>query len=105
MKYWQTEQEYVINELSKIFAHTLRKLQEEQNKMIIHEEELHAEAVKRNGSSQHIIKAVVKLADNEKTITFMDVTGRALRMKTEDVIKVIYNAYLENNDRLKRGME
>ena len=73
--------------------------------MIIHEEELQAEAIRRNGRSQHIIKAVVKLCDNEKTITFMDVTGRTLRMKTEDVIKAIYNAYLENNDRLKRGMD
>lgn len=61
--------------------------------MIIHEEELYAEAVKRNGSSQHIIKAVVKLSDDERTITFMDVTGRALRMKTADVIAVIFNAY------------
>lgn len=60
--------------------------------MIVYEEELHAEAVKRNGSSQHIIKAVVKL-DDERTITFMDVTGRALRMKTADVIQVIFNAY------------
>ena len=63
--------------------------------MIIHEEELHAEAVKRNGSSQHIIKALVKLGDNERTITFMDVTGRALRMKTDDVIAVIFNAYCQ----------
>ena len=61
--------------------------------MIIHEEELHAEAVKRNGSSQHIIKALVKLGDDERTITFMDVTGRALRMKTADVIQVIFKAY------------
>ncbi|MBP5750904.1 MAG: hypothetical protein J6X24_08955 [Firmicutes bacterium] len=58
--------------------------------MIIHEEELNAEAVKRNGSSQHIIKAIVKLSDDERTITFMDVTGRALRMKTADVIQVIF---------------
>ena len=92
MKYSRTEQEFVINELTKIFAHTLYKLQEEQSKMVIYEEELHAEAVKRNGSSQHIIKAVVKLSDDEKTITFMDVTGRALRMKTDDVIGVIFNA-------------
>lgn len=63
--------------------------------MIIHEEELHAEAVKRNGSSQHIIKALVTLGDNERTITFKDVTGRALRMKTDDVIETIYNAYCE----------
>lgn len=61
--------------------------------MIIHEEELHAEVVKRNGSSQHIIKAVVKLSDDEKTITFMEVTGRTLRMKTDDVIGVIFSAY------------
>lgn len=61
--------------------------------MIIHEAELHAEAVKRNGSSQHIIKAVVKLSDDERTITFMDVTGRALRMKTADVISAIFDAY------------
>ena len=63
--------------------------------MIIYEEELHAEVVKRNGSSQHIIKAVVKQSDGERTITFMDVTGRALRMKTSDVIKVIFNSYLQ----------
>lgn len=93
MKYSRTEQEFVINELSKIFAHTLWKLQEEQKQMIIYEEELHAEAVKRNGSSQHIIKALVKLGDDERTITFMDVTGRALRMNTADVIQVIFNAY------------
>lgn len=61
--------------------------------MIIHEEELLAEAIKRNGSSQHIIKAVVKLGDDERTITFMDGTVRAFRMKTEDVIGVIFNAY------------
>ena len=61
--------------------------------MIIHVEELHAEVIKRNGSSQHIIKAVVKLSNDERTITFMDVTGRALKMKTADVIQVIFNAY------------
>lgn len=47
--------------------------------MIIYEEELQAEAIRRNGSSQHIIKVIVKLSDEERTITFMDVTGRALK--------------------------
>ena len=60
--------------------------------MIIYEEELHAEAVKRNGSSQ---EARIYAIFISRTITFMDVTGRALRIKTADVIKVIFNSYLQ----------
>ena len=65
--------------------------------MTVYESYMDAEVVKRRGSSNIRIRATVKLKDDpaENSITFEDVTGRTLKVKTSDVIDAIFEAYTQ----------
>lgn len=65
--------------------------------MTVYESYMDAKVMKRRGESNIRIKATVKLKDDpaENTITFEDVTGRTLKVKTSDIIDAVFGAYCQ----------